>query len=509
MCRPPRREDDPSPLRVVIAGAGPAGLLLAALLLQRNAENSTSTTKRYNVTLIDNREDLSQVSPEEMQKAHRSWMLALASHGIVALQEAKGLFEEYCRPVGVKLESFSMHLGAKEIKFQGTKDEEIPESFVVDRNFVVAAIARYVDDRAQGRSSEFQAMYEHKIMYVDYDGKRVLARENNSGEEEYLEYDLLVGCDGARSVVREALIKRDPTFAMDIGDIFQTFKQLHLQLPKAVDPASMHLLPDCFPSMTGIGLPETSGMLNVGIGVPRHLFGTDKMASELLSDNPQVVAEYAKKAFKAFELVDYEEFGRQWVNQRWNRTAQVHCNCYHSTELSIVIMGDAAHATSPSIGMGMNQALKDAQALYHALEDAKDNLNEALPAFSTARVKEGNSLTDLAMHLYCIDTKHQLIETIHMVVRGVLHKWFPSIIDNHAQAFIGLTEYSLSDVYRLATQQGIIKKHRVINDRIRQDFFERECGMMLPKHPSSWLWNAAVIGSLAVATGAVAVSRWK
>merc|ERR1712176_1252819 len=96
----------------------------------------------------------------------------------------------------------------------------------------------------------------------------------------------------------------------------------------------------------------------------------------------------------------------------------VHCNFYHSLKAGVVIMGDAAHATSPSIGMGMNTALRDAQIFSEILEETNDDFEKALPAFSKARVKEGNALSDLAFHLYCLDTKYQILETFHQMIRG-------------------------------------------------------------------------------------------
>jgi 2-polyprenyl-6-methoxyphenol hydroxylase-like FAD-dependent oxidoreductase len=64
---------------------------------------------------------------------------------------------------------------------------------------------------------------------------------------------------------------------------------------------------------------------------------------------------------KAMKLEDYDDFAEKWVNCRWNGTGQIHCNSYHSEPCKIVIMGDVVHATSPSIGMGMNTALRAAQ----------------------------------------------------------------------------------------------------------------------------------------------------
>jgi len=507
MCKP----DNPSIRHVIISGAGPAGLLLAALLLQRNNELPAPL---YRITLVDNRQDLGQLSPEILKKKFRSWMLGLAGHGIAALKQVgphEKLWKSYCRDVGIPLESLSIHLGSKELK-TGNADPTSPdyvEGFIVDRNFIVATLARYLSETSDG--TLLTTLYNTKVLYVDHDNQRVLIRPTNptnDEEERYMDYDLLVGCDGARSVVREALIKRHSTFEMDVGDIFQCFKAVHVQRPQNVDAGSMHLLPDCFPCMQGIALPETGDMLNISIGIARHLFDTDKMAPELKSDDPKVVSKYVQENFKAFDLMDYNDFAEQWVAQRWNRTAQVHCSFYHSTDINVVIMGDAAHATSPSIGMGMNQALKDAQSLYLLLQQHKDDFSVVLPAFSEARVKEGNSLTDLAMNLYCMDTKTQLVETLHSVIRTTLHKWFPKLFLNHPQALIGRTDVGLADVYDLATRLNIVPKHRRINDTIRQEYFEQQSGMVVTKKgQKGFLQKTALLGAL-VAAGAVAYAKY-
>ena len=504
MCRPDQTNANLK--HVIISGAGPAGLLLAALLLQRNDELPTPL---YCVTLIDNRQNLGDLSAEELKKKFRSWMLAMAGHGVAALKQVDDgkMYKEYCQHVGIQVDSFSIHLGAKEMKTTADENsDDFQEAFIIDRNFIVASLSKYLNDTttAQGPMSNLTTLFETKVLYVDYENQRILTRTTaGEGEERYLDYDLLVGCDGARSVVREALVKRHSTFEMDVGDIFQCFKAVHVKRPPKVDAASMHLLPGCFPAMQGIALPETGDLLNISMGVPRHLFESDQMAPELKSDDPKVVAQFVKDNFKAFDLVDYDDFAQQWVKQRWNRTAQVHCNFYHSTDINVVIMGDAAHATSPSIGMGMNQALRDAQTLYLLLQKHDDKLSEVLPAFSQARVKEGNSLSDLAMHLYCMDTKQQLFETVHMIARSVLHKWFPKLVLNHPQNLIGRVDYGLSDVYDLATRLGIISKHRQINNRIRQEYFEQETGMVVTKPTGGFYQKAMVLGAVVVGAGAV------
>ena len=128
--------------------------------------------------------------------------------------------------------------------------------------------------------------------------------------------------------------------------------------------------------------------------------------------------------------------------------------------------------------MGMNTALRDAQSFYKLLKEHNDDLSKVLPAFSIQRVKEGNSLSDLAMHLFCMDKTQQTIDSVRMVIRIVLHKMFPSLIENDPQAMIVRRNITLSEVYGHGVNLGIITKNRSINDKISRDYFENSVGMV-------------------------------
>ena len=479
---------------------------MASLLLSRNKDLETPL---YDVTLIDGREDYGTFTKEELCANHRSWMLGLADHGMDAIKTLPELYENFVKGEGILVRELNIHLGKKKVtqtadttNFKSSdvrKAGEPPEGFIVDRNFIVAALARYIRE-THGDDENYTPLYKNKCQYVDYENKRVLIRHVKTKEETYLSYDLLIGCDGVRSTVRDAMVKRHSNFSCDITDIFQEFKGVHIQIPEEVNLNSLSLYPDVFPYCQGIGLPETGGMLNVSIGVSRNNF--DNMPSELKSDDYKVVAKYVEENFKPFKLVDYDDFAKQWVGQRWNQTGMVHCNFYHSLQTGVVIMGDAAHATSPSIGMGMNTALRDAQIFHQILMEHKDDLDKALPAFSKERVKEGNSLSDLAMNLYCMDKVQQTKETFHMVIRAMLNKFFPSFVEEHPQAMIGRRGVQLSDVYQVAVRQGIMRKHRAINDQIQLEYFEKKTGMMSDT-PKKNTFGRIVSGAALIAVGAV------
>jgi len=494
MCRPPTN-NNPTTRRVVIAGAGPAGLLLQALLHHRNKSSSATSGIIYDITLIESRDDLGQLNQEELQ-SHRSWMIGLAGHGLEAVRSIPGLYENYLSNVGVKLTEGSIFIGSKKLSMgsQNKNSNEIPEGFIVDRNFIVAALARYAKDNLQDTSEHYTSKYNTELLYVDSTNQRVLIRSKTTNKEEYIPYDLLVGADGIRSTVREALVKRHYDFELHVNDIFNTFKAVHIQRPACLSPSGISFLPGCLPNFNGIVLPETGNLINLSMGVSRNHFESG-VSADLKSDDPKVVAAYFKENFKAFQLEEevYLDWATQWVNQRWNRTGQVHCNKYSSLECKIVLMGDSAHATSPSIGMGMNTALRDAQKLFELLEKYDDDLEKVLPQYTIDRVPEGNALSDIALNLYCFDTKVQMKSMLKGIIRSGLHYMLPNLIDPDPQTIIGTPENTMADVYQMSIDQGTLNKHRVVNDRIRQEFFEKEVGMVKEKKDGKSLMKRSLL----------------
>jgi len=485
MCRPP----DTTTRRVIIAGAGPGGLLLQALLHLRNATSSV----KYDITLIEFRSDLGKLSQDELQ-AHRSWMIGLSSHGLEAVRSVPGLYDKYLSDVGVLLTEAYIYLGSK--KLGGGSTTSGQEGFIVDRNFIVAALSRYAIEN-MGDSSYYRSKYNTEMLYVDHSNHRVLIRDKATNLEEYLHYDLLVGADGVRSTVREAMVKKHFDFELKVCDIFQNFKAVHIERPESVSPSSISILPASLPHFNGICLPETGNLINLSFGFSRNNWS--KVADDIKSDDPTIVAKYFKQNFKAFKLTDegYADLAEQWTQQRWNRTGMVHCNMYHSLQCKIVLLGDAAHATSPSIGMGMNTALRDAQKFNELLDRFDDDLEKVLPQYSTERVPEGNALTDIALNLYCFDTGTGTRTMISSLVRSGLHYFFPKLVSAGPNEILARPEFTLAEVYQAGCEQGILTKHREINERIRLQTFEKETGMVKeiekPK-PIGFMLAAAVAG---------------
>ena len=181
MCRPPYTIET---RRVIIAGAGPGGLLLQALLHHRN-KTSQSSRIIYETTIIESRSDLGILTQNELQ-SHRSWMIGLANHGLEAVRSVPGLYENYISGIGVDVMEVNIFLGSKKITAAQPSIEgsDPAETFIVDRNFIVAALSRYGNEVLKD-TENYHSKYETEMLYVDHTNHRVLVRNTRTSEEEY------------------------------------------------------------------------------------------------------------------------------------------------------------------------------------------------------------------------------------------------------------------------------------------------------------------------------------
>jgi 2-polyprenyl-6-methoxyphenol hydroxylase-like FAD-dependent oxidoreductase len=438
----------------------------------------------------------------------------LSAHGLGAIRSVDGLYENYVRGLGIDIEhavigftpSIKVHRNASDIL-------EKDSAFTVDRNFICAALARYLNERydsegitkklvnitAPDGSSvempEFRSYYDTRALFVDYDKKRVFVRDETSDKDMFLDYDLIIGCDGIRSVVRNAIASTNRNFEFSITDTFGRGKSVHVDCPPEVKDGTFFFLREAIPHMMSFTLPETGRKLNVNLGYA--LNREDDIDPVLKSDDVNAISAYFKKHFHAFNM-DCDDAAEQWVAQNWNTISQVHCNIYHDSKRMILLMGDAAHATSPQIGQGMNTALADAAAFDGMLDSHKDNLSAALETFSKERVKEGNALTDLSFYTFSLSPGQQIRRMIDTTIRQSLHRALPTFFDPDPMDEVSRGG-KLSVAYDKMSKLGIIQSIRATNDTMMREHFEKTCGMRVSSSSTSMFSVSLVMQTAFVA----------
>lgn len=227
-------------------------------------------------------------------------------------------------------------------------------------------------------------------------------------------------------------------------------------------------------------MPERGQKLNVAIGWNLNQTVDDA----LYSNDPAVVAAYAKKHFKSFDM-NCEEFAEQWTQQSFQSNQMVHCNFYHSHKLNALLLGDAAHATVPNLGQGMNTALEDASVLNRLLDTHKDNWEQVLSEFSKERVKEGNALTEMSYNTFCIDPGMMFSiifrQTVHRQLNKILPTWLLEM-EPMNEAANGM---KLSVAYEKMVQYGYMAKSRQKNQNIKRAYFEKQVGLVQQEQGSA------------------------
>jgi hypothetical protein len=186
---------------VVIAGAGPAGLLAAHCLLQRGDQNAC----KYSVTLIESRGEpqLSEVGP-------RAYSLGLNIRGQRAIQHFdrnhlhNKLWDEISSR-GVPSDAFYLHIGSNRFQLRKPSSSEslCPPTLLIARNKLCEGLlsvlkARYLYNAYKKRRLFIR--YNTRLSSINLADKTCVISDGST-----LNYDLLIGADGVNSVVRAAL----------------------------------------------------------------------------------------------------------------------------------------------------------------------------------------------------------------------------------------------------------------------------------------------------------------
>lgn len=105
---------------------------------------------------------------------------------------------------------------------------------------------------------------------------------------------------------------------------------------------------------------------------------------------------------------------------------EVECDHMHIDD-QILLIGDAVHAVSPSVGHGCNAALQDAQVFAQLLEQYQDDWSQALPAFTKQRLPEAHALRELAEYSFPRTKLMRWEFVLRLVVGQKLGHWCPHL----------------------------------------------------------------------------------
>ena len=303
--------------------------------------------------------------------------------------------------------------------------------------------------------------FRHKMTGADFRKKKAWFEITQSGDKQSserrapeieVEFDLLLGADGAHSAARHHLMK----FArMDFSQKYIDCLWCEFTIPPSKDgdfrisPNHLHIWPAG--SFMFIALPSLDKSFTCTLFGPESLFlklGTN--SKELLSlfeqHFPGVIP----------DLISVDDVQRQFHRNPHLPLINIKCAPHHYSD-SVVILGDAANAIVPFYGQGMNAGLESVRILFSKL-DQFDERKTALSAYTDERVIDVHSIADLALSNY-VEMRSSVTSPIYKIrklVEETLYRYAPSLgwATQYSRVSFGNDRYS--EVERKSKRQKAV-----------------------------------------------------
>ena len=407
-------------LKIVLSGGGLVGSLLAILLGK----------KGYSVEVYEKREDIRA----SHSSAGRSINLALANRGIAPLIRA-GVMEEVEKII-LPMRGRIIHDVVGGVNFQayGQKPEEVIYS--VSRS----DLNRLLMTAAES-TGNVTYIFEAEVTEVNLEG-RTFHYKSPNGKAQQVEYDLLIGTDGAGSEVRRAVLsQKGSELHSELLD--HSYKELLIKSGPdrsfLLDPKALHIWPRGEYMM--IALPNPDGSFTATMFLPR----TGPVSFEALNNEARVDDFFTEVFPDMKNLVP--DLVTSFLKNPLGGLGTVKCYPW-SYEGSALLMGDAAHAIVPFHGQGMNCGFEDCAAFDELLEkepvQTESDLKALLLKFQNLRKPNSDAIADLALDNY-IEMRSKVIDPRFLIKKKMefeLENLFPEVfIPRYSRVMFQHTPY--------------------------------------------------------------------
>ncbi len=353
-----------------IVGAGLCGSLLGISL----------SNKGFNVTVFEKRQD---PRTKDMESG-RSINLALSDRGLQALDNL-GMAKE-ARKICIPMKGRMIHDTEGNTRFSpysGRADDYINSISRTDLNEL---LIEKLDE-----SENVHIHFETKVNDIDFNNS-VVFYENKSTKVQQA-FDLIIGADGAGSVVRRLMDKRIKGFESSSTFLSHGYKELEIpagsESKYQIDHNSLHIWPR--QKFMIIALPNMDGSFTVTMFNP---YEGNTGFNEL--DEKQEIDAYFNSYFKDLKPL-IPELQKDYNNNPVGKLGTVKCFPWHNKG-KVLLIGDAAHAIVPFYGQGMNASFEDVYVFDQLMNDFEDKDWESFcEAFQTARKANCDAIADLAL----------------------------------------------------------------------------------------------------------------
>ncbi|HHB52767.1 MAG TPA: FAD-dependent monooxygenase, partial [Saprospiraceae bacterium] len=359
----------------IVVGAGLVGSLWAIYLAKAG----------YKVDVYEMRGDIRKADIA----AGKSINLALSDRGWRALDRV-GVGDEI-RKIAIPMYGRIMHSLGGELTFQpyGKEDQAI---YSVSRGEVNALLME-----AAEKEGEVNIHYFHKCTGADTTKGIAHFENTKTGANLSAQADLIFGTDGAFSAVRYKAMQKLNRFNYEQRYISDGYREILLPAnadgTHRLDKNALHIWPRG--KFMLIALANEDGSFTCTLFMP---FEGEENSFEQLQSSSQINHFFKNTFPDFFELMP--NIATEWGGHPLSSLAII--RCFPWANGTTLLLGDAAHATVPFYGQGMNSGFEDCRILGEMMEEYRENWPVIFEQFQQERKANGDAVQDLSLHNYYV-----------------------------------------------------------------------------------------------------------
>lgn len=386
--------------KFVIVGGGPGGSLAANYLGKAG----------YVVEVYEMRADLrSSEAP-----GGRSINLALSHRGLSALDRV-GLADPALK-AAIPMPGRMIHALDGSTNFQPYGRDSSHAINSVSRAGLNQLILKAAD-----QYESVSLHFNRKCVGVDVDAGTIELCNTETGETSTASGDIILSADGAFSVVRWAMQKRD-RFDFRQDYLEHGYKELVIPAGSGasfrIEKHALHIWPRR--SFMMIALPNADGSFTCTLFWPfegEHGFDQVKSADDLMG----VFRTYFPDAIEHMPNL-VEDYFQNPVGS----LATIRSGPWFVAD-KLVMLGDACHAVVPFYGQGMNAAFEDMLVLDECMKEHRPDWERAFQRYYEIRKVHVDTLADLAIRNFVEMRDHtgSSVFLFKKKVDSLLHRVFP------------------------------------------------------------------------------------
>jgi kynurenine 3-monooxygenase len=359
----------------IIIGAGLVGSLWAVYLSKAG----------YDVTIYERRPDIRRADIS----AGKSINLALSNRGWKAL-DAVGVGDEV-REIAIPMYGRTMHDTEGNLTYQpyGKEGQAI---FSISRGGVNAKMMDIAEEHGDAK-----ILYNHECIGANTKEGCVTLKNKETGEVFEASADVVFAADGAFSAVRYHAMQKLDGFNFSQRYISDGYREILLPANEdgsyKLEKNALHIWPRG--RFMLIALANEDGSFTCTLFMPHS---GDENSFDQLKTREQV-DNFFKTTFPDFyEMMP--NIADAWEDHPLSSLAIMRSYPWHDGK--VALMGDAAHATVPFYGQGMNGGFEDCTVLHELMQKHNEDWEKVFAEYSVIRKPDGDALQDLSLDNYFV-----------------------------------------------------------------------------------------------------------